>query len=87
MKEVNGIVNVQGGLSARLSAQIVAEANKYKSNIKIVSNEEEADLKSIMDVMALIIPHGASFSIMIDGGDEDIALSSFVKLLIELNLK
>jgi len=42
------------GLTARLSVQIVNEANKFKSDCTIKVLDEEADLKSIMNVMALV---------------------------------
>lgn len=87
MKIVNGIVLSQNGLNARLSTQIVAEANKYKSNCVISALGEEADLKSIMNVMALVVPKGKEFSITIEGEDEDKAYESFEKLLKEINLK
>ena len=87
MKTVTGIVLNPNGLTSRLSAQIVAEANKYKSALTICVLEEEADLKSIMNVMALVVPHGCEFSVKITGNDENAAAASFEKLLRELNLK
>lgn len=87
MKTVNGIVLSPTGLTSRLSAQIVREANKFKSNLTILTMGEEADLKSIMNVMALVVPHGQEFTIQIEGQDEELAESSFNKLLKEINLK
>lgn len=87
MKTINGIVLSPNGLNARLSTQIVAEANKYKSNCTINVSDEEADLKSIMNVMALVVPEGKTFTITINGEDEDKAIEAFDKLLTEINLK
>jgi len=87
MKIINGTVLAPMGLTARLSSQIVAEANKYKSNLIIRVLDEEADLKSIMNVMALVVPHGNDYTIQIEGDDEDLAEKSFIKLLKEINLK
>ena len=56
MKVIEGKVNNTKGLTSRLSAQIVAEANQFKSSITIKVFDEEADLKSIMNVMALVVP-------------------------------
>lgn len=86
MKTIDGTVLETNGLTARLSAQIVAEANKFKSNITIVVGGEEADLKSIMNVMALVVPTDTDFQINIEGDDEDYALECFNKLLPELKL-
>ena len=47
MKQVTGKVLSPNGLTARLSVQIVNEANKFKSNCTIKVLDEEADLKSI----------------------------------------
>lgn len=87
MKTVYGTVLSPTGLTARLSAQIVAEANKYKSDLTISVMNEEADLKSIMNVMALVVPHGSDFSIRIEGRDEAAAETAFNKLLKEIGLK
>lgn len=87
MKIVNGTVLSINGLTAKLSTQIVAEANKYKSNCTIIVDDEEADLKSIMNVMALVVPRGHNFTIKIEGADEEKAEENFNKLLPEINLK
>ena len=87
MKSVKGLVLSVNGLTAKLSTQIVAEANKYKSNCTICVDDEEADLKSIMNVMALVVPKGHEFTIQIEGDDEEKAEEGFNKLLPEINLK
>ncbi len=86
MKIVNGKVLSANGLTSRLSAQIVNEANKFKSDCTIVVTDEEADLKSIMNVMALVVPHGEDFTITIEGEDEAIAESKMIEKLKALNL-
>lgn len=87
MKIVTGIVKANNGLTARLSTQIVAEANRFKSNCTIKVMDEEADLKSIMNVMALVVPTGNKFSIIIEGDDEEKAELAFNKLLPEIDLQ
>lgn len=87
MKIVTGTVLSVNGLTARLSTQIVAEANKFKSNCTICLEDEEADLKSIMNVMALVVPKGNDFTIKIEGEDEEKAEAAFNKLLPEIELK
>ena len=66
---------------------MVAEANKYKSVLTIIVDEESADLKSIMNVMALVVPYGLDYEIQIDGLDEEAAETNFIKLLKDINLK
>ena len=87
MKIVTVIVKANTGLTARLSTQIVAEANRFKSKCTIKVMDEEADLKSIMNVMALVVPTGNKFSIIIEGDDEEKAESAFNKLLPEIDLQ
>ena len=87
MKQVTGKVLSPNGLTARLSVQIVNEANKFKSNCTIKVLDEEADLKSIMNVMALVVPTGNKFSIIIEGDDEEKAELAFNKLLPEIDLQ
>jgi len=87
MKRIDGVIKSENGLTARLSAQIVAEANRFKSDIIIIVKDETADLKSIMNVMALIVPFNSPYSITIEGSDENLAYNNFNKILTELNLK
>ena len=84
MKTIKGKVLATNGLTARLSAQLVAEANKYKSVLTIIVDEESADLKSIMNVMALVVPYGLDYEIQIDGLDEEAAETNFIKLLKDI---
>lgn len=71
------------GLTSRHSADLVEEANLYKSNITMITStsNDKADLKSIMDVMATVVNEGEAFTIEIEGEDEDKAYDAFVKLL------
>lgn len=71
------------GLTSRHGADLVEEANLYKSNITMITStsNDKADLKSIMDVMATVVNEGEAFTIEIEGEDEDKAYDVFVKLL------
>lgn len=71
------------GLTSRHGADLVEEANLYKSNITMITStsNDKADLKSIMDVMATVVNEGEAFAIEIEGEDEDKAYDAFVKLL------
>lgn len=71
------------GLTSRHCADLVEEANLYKSNITMITStsNDKADLKSIMDVMATVVNEGEAFTIEIEGEDEDKAYDAFVKLL------
>lgn len=79
--EVN--ITNPNGLTSRHGADLVEEANLYKSNITMITStsNDKADLKSIMDVMATVVNEGEAFTIEIEGEDEDKAYDAFVKLL------
>ena len=87
MQRIEGVVNNSNGLTSHLSVELVSEANKFDCKIVIHVLDEEADLKSIMNVMALVVPHGESFFITFSGKDVEIASKKFEVLLIELKLK
>lgn len=88
MKQIDIQVTNQNGLTSRLAAELVAEANKHISKCTMVVDpkdpSEQADLKSIMNVFTLSIPKGGVFKIIIDGADEDVAYDSFSKLISSL---
>ncbi len=86
MRTINGYVGNSTGLTSRLSVELVSEANKYKSFICIHVYDENADLKSIMNVMALVVPHGEEFTISIEGDDEEFAEKKLTEKLKTLNL-
>ena len=87
MQTINGIVNNSTGLTSHLSVELVSEANKYDCQVTIHVLDESADLKSIMNVMALVVPHGEKFSITFEGKSEEEASEKFDKFLKELDLK
>jgi phosphocarrier protein HPr len=74
------------GLNSRASASVVAEANRYKSLLTLRYNDEEADLKSIMNVMALVIRCGEEFTIVAEGNDEEAAITGLTKHMEEIGL-
>ncbi len=60
------------GLHARPISLIVSEASKYNCDIKILANKNEANLKSIINVMALAIKKGDEIEIVVDSTDTKI---------------
>jgi len=90
MKTLKIQIQNENGLTSRLAAELVAEANKYISRINMVVDKsdttKQADLKSIMNVFTLSIPCGESFDIEIEGVDEEKAYINFTKLVETLSL-
>ncbi len=87
MKEIFGKVNNKIGLTSRISAELVAEANRAnKCNLVLTCNNNYADLKSIMNMMSLVVKDQDEFTIQIDGVDEEEVAEKFIKLLTQLKL-
>ena len=55
--------------------------NRYVSNIQISTNGESINGKSINDIMAADIPHGAELEITCDGKDEAEAIAEAINLI------
>lgn len=87
MKEIFGQVNNKIGLTSRIAAELVAEANRAtKCTVKLFSNDNNADLKSIMNMMSLVIRDKDEFTIQIEGDDEELVYDKFINLLNQLKL-
>ena len=69
------------GLSSRASVALVNEANKYDSESTLLFQNEEANMKSIMNVMALVIRNNEAFAITVDGKDEEKLILGLEKVL------
>ena len=84
MKKINYTVVAETGIHARPAGLLVKQAASFKSDIKILNEEngKEADLKRLMAVMALGVKQGNSVVVTVEGEDEDEAytvLESFLK--------
>ncbi|WP_242694599.1 phosphocarrier protein HPr [Pseudogracilibacillus auburnensis] len=73
-------ITAEVGLHARPATQLVQEASRYSSHIELEYNEKKVNVKSIMGVMSLGIAQGATFSIIIDGHDEEEAMKGIEAL-------
>lgn len=84
MKKINYTVVAEAGIHARPAGLLVKQAVSFKSDIKILNEEngKEADLKRLMAVMALGVKQGNSVVVTVEGEDEDEAytvLESFLE--------
>lgn len=77
------IVTDPVGLHARPATLLVNEAAKYASDINIITEGKEANLKSIMGVMSLGISTNKIFEIEIKDDSEAQALEGLTKIIIE----
>lgn len=74
------------GLHARPATVLVNTAGKFASEITLDYNGKIVNLKSIMGVMSLGVPHNAEVTIKAEGDDAAEALDALVKTLAEQNL-
>lgn len=71
------------GIHARPATILVNQANQFTSDIKLVYNGKEVDLKSIMGVMSLGVPTKATVEIVAEGEDEKDVIESIAKVIKE----
>ncbi|VEU76097.1 HPr family phosphocarrier protein [Mycoplasmopsis columboralis] len=86
MKEITVKIVDPIGLHARPASNLVSVATKFSSNVKLVANGREANLKSIMNVMALGVKSGAEVTFKFDGVDEEQALEAIQEVLKKENI-
>ncbi len=83
MKEIEVEIKNNAGLHARPSALFVQTTSKFNSEIKIISNGEEINGKSIMGLMLLAAEKGRKLKIVAEGSDAADALAALKKLIEE----
>ncbi|WP_102026143.1 phosphocarrier protein HPr [Salirhabdus sp. Marseille-P4669] len=69
------------GIHARPATLLVQTAGKYESTISMEYNGKNVNLKSIMGIMSLGIPTGATVEIIAEGSDEEEALKGIVEVI------
>lgn len=83
MKTVEVEIKNHAGLHARPSALFVQTAIKFVSEVKVVSDGEEVNGKSIMGLMLLAAEKGRVLEIVTEGEDEEQAAETLRKLVEE----
>jgi phosphocarrier protein HPr len=73
------VVN-EAGIHARPSSEIVKTAAKFKASITLSLDGLDVNGKSIMGVMMLAAPCGASVRVRADGDDADAAVAALAEL-------
>ena len=68
------------GLHARAATKLVNLAASYESTIHLVKDGQQADAKGIMGIMMLAASQGSELELVVDGADEEHAMSSLVEL-------
>ena len=68
---------------AATAAQLVQNANRFKSRISLRAAEKTANVKSIMGIISLGLEAGTQVTVAADGEDANEAISELVKILGE----
>ncbi|MCH2298474.1 MAG: HPr family phosphocarrier protein, partial [SAR324 cluster bacterium] len=69
------------GLHARAAAQLVRMANEYNSDISLVKSNQQANAKTIMEVLMLGAAQGEDITVEAIGDDEEHAVEAIVQLI------
>lgn len=81
MKSADIVISNKLGLHARAAAKLVQLSSQFDSRIHLEKDGEEADAKSIMDVLMLAGIQDTRLRIVVDGSDEDEALDEVRRLI------
>lgn len=76
------VVNVKG-LHARASAALSRLAGQYESRIMISNNGEQANARSIMDLLLLVAARGCEIEIEAEGPDAAQAVTAIASLVAD----
>ena len=69
------------GMHARAAVKFVQLANKFRSEVKVVKDDTEANGKSIMGLLTLVAAHGVTMRLICEGEDAQAALTALVELV------
>lgn len=69
------------GMHARAAVKFVQLANKYRSEVRVVKDDTEANGKSIMGLLTLVAAHGVSMKLVCEGEDAEEAVTALAELV------
>jgi len=75
------IIRNEAGIHCRPSAHIVKSLKDYPGTIRVVHEEDESDLRSMLSVMMLALTCGAEVEVEVSGPDEAAQLARVIDLL------
>lgn len=81
------IISNENGLHARPATELVSIASKFKCDITISFGDISLDLKSIMNVLSLVLTKGSVITISTSGIDEVEAMEKISKNIRKSNLR
>ncbi len=81
MPEIRMTVIDPSGLHARPAARFVQTASRFASRIVIRNGDREADAKSLIALLGLVVRPASVISLAAEGSDAEVALASLAEEL------
>ncbi len=81
MIEKEILIKSTTGLHASLAAKVVQTASKYAVDIELHYHDKVIDLKSILALMSLAVPHGENVRIVARGNRAEEAIKDVSSIL------
>jgi phosphocarrier protein HPr len=69
------------GMHARAAVKFVQLANRYRSDVRVIKDGNEANGKSIMGLLTLVAAHGTSMSLICEGEDAEAMVAALAELI------
>lgn len=76
MKQLNIVIQNPTGLHARPAKIFVNTAKQFQSDIRVQHGAKKANAKSLISMLTLGVEAGTEISILVDGSDEEAALTA-----------
>lgn len=77
------VVRTPAGIHARPAAVFVETARRFTSALSLESRGKTANCKSLLSLLKLGVPHGATVELVADGDDEAEAIEALAAVLGE----
>lgn len=74
-------IRIPAGLDPSTIALFIQTASQYDSKVYVQSENKRVNAKSLMGMMTLGLPRGASLTVVAEGVDEDRAIEDIEKYL------
>lgn len=81
IKEKEILISSTAGLHASLAIKVVQTATKYGVDINLHYKDKVVDVKSILGLMSLAVPHGENVRIVASGLRAEEALADIASVL------
>ncbi len=81
MKTAQVRITNKRGMHARAAAKLVQLCHQFGSSVRLHKDDEEADAKSITDILMLSGTQDSVLTISVEGHDEEAALEEVERLI------